>query len=126
MGLLGKKISDVTVGEAIGIALFIDFFRTIGKLISGDKTEGLDKNDPDGFWNHPYCDLIFALREKKFFGETPAGGWNQFRKYELYLRDVIVVKDYEQGTLDWPGWMRVTPQRPQNYYGDDVTYPRVF
>ena len=115
MGLWNRKISDLTVGNVVGFLLIIDFFSTLFNFTRSPKDEG----------NHPLQVLhreldenersrVMNLRQEKWLGMTPDGGWDQYRKYASYLQDVIVKKTAPE---HWPVWMKKPSNDPQDWLG---------
>jgi hypothetical protein len=118
MGLWNKKISDLTVGNVVGFLLVIDFFSTLFNFTRSPRDEGThplqklhqELDDDERSW-------VLSLRQEKWLGMTPTGGWDQYRNYEKYLRDVIVKRKVPEA---WPDWMKAPSREPQDWLGKRI------
>jgi hypothetical protein len=130
MGLMDKKVGDVTIGEVAGAALLFWWVKHVIDWLSEPSKPPIDKRLPVGHPDrvnreiHPEspakASLINSLREMKELGLTPAGGWDEWREFSPYVEDVRVQPGSMNNTLDWPDWMLAPPAVPRDRRGNIV------
>lgn len=100
--MMRKRIGDLTLWDLFFIWVFVDLVVNIVKLFTErDPPKEYIPEKPNG----PEDEKIMRLQAAKIYGETPPGGWEQYREYEPYLSDLPYPPKSERAGEPWPEWL---------------------